>query len=83
MQPVGQDVFTKLRAKKERWMRQCKLDAIEHLLWGKQPARSVKQRLCFAATRVVTSLLQDAALALDDISITVAPGQPPRVCNQA
>ena len=79
MQPVGQDVFTKLRAKKERWRRQCKLEAVEHLLWGKQPAGSIKQRLCYAATRLVSSLLQDAALALDDISITIAPGQPPRV----
>ena len=79
MQPVGQDVFTKLQAKKERWRRQCKLDAIEHLLWGKQPARSFKQRLCCTATRVVSSLLQDAALALDDISISIAPGEPARV----
>ena len=79
MQPVGQDVFTKLRAKKERWRRQCKLEAVEHLLWGKQPASSIKQRLCYAATCLVSSLLQDAALALDDISITIAPGQPPRV----
>ena len=79
MQPVGQDVFTKLQAKKERWRRQCKLEAVEHLLWGKQPARSLKHRLCCAAQRVISSLLQDAALALDNISITIAPGQPPRV----
>ena len=79
MQPMGQDVFTRLQAKKERWRRQCKLEVVEHLLWGKQPARSVKDRLCCAAMSVVSSLLQDAALALDDISITIAPGQPPRV----
>ena len=79
MQPVGQDVFTKLQAKKEQWRRQCKLDAVEHLLWGKHSVKSIKQRLCCSATRVVSSLLQNAALALDDISITIALGPPAKV----
>ena len=79
VQPVGQDVLHKLQMKKDKWRRQAKLDAVEELLWGKQQHHSLKQRLCTALGRTATSLLHDASLALDDLSIVIAPGQSPKV----
>ena len=79
MQPVGQDVLHKLQMKKDKWRRQAKLDAVEELLWGRQPHHGLKQRLCTALGRTATSLLHDASLALDDLSIVIAPGQSPKV----
>ena len=79
VQPVGQDVLHKLQMKKDKWRRQAKLDAVEELLWGRQPHHSLKQRLCAALGRIATSLLHDASLALEDLSIVIAPGQTPKV----
>lgn len=79
MQPVGQDVLHKLQMKKDKWRRQAKLDAVEELLWDRQPHHGLKQRLCTALGRTATSLLHDASLALDDLSIVIAPGQSPKV----
>ncbi len=79
VQPVGQDVLHKLQMKKDKWRRQAKLDAVEKLLWGRQPQHSLKQRLCNALRRTATSLLHDVSFALDDLSLVIAPAESHKV----
>lgn len=79
LQPVGEDVLHKLQMKKERWNRHAKLNAVEQLLWGRQPRLSMKHRLCSAAKRAISSLLHDARLSVEDMSIVVTREQLPKV----
>ena len=83
VQPVGEDVLHKLQMKKDRWKRYSMLEAVESLLWGKRPRYSMKQRVCAAAGWLVSSMLHDASLAVEDLSVVIAPGQPPTVCAEA
>lgn len=79
LQPVGEDVLHKLQVKKDRWKRHTRLAAVEELLWGKQPRPSMSERMCSAAKHTVISLLHDARLLLEDVSIVIAPEQPSKV----
>ena len=81
LQPVDEDILHKLQMKKDKWKRHVKLDAVEQLLWGRQPSHSMKDKLCCAAARTVSLLLHDARLSVEDMSIVVTPEQLPQVCH--